>query len=67
MNVSMHQVEIVHAEVNLLSGGAHFAEQGGRTGTLSMFFGNAADCQRVADKLAELAEAMRKQSGEQAA
>ena len=62
MNVSIHQVEIVHAEVNSLSGGAHFAEQGGRTGTLSLFFGNAADCQRAAEGLAAMAEAMRKQS-----
>ena len=65
MNVSMHQVRLANAQAfessEGISGFADFEEQGGRTGTLSMYFGSAEDCQAAADKLAELAEQMRDQ------
>lgn len=63
MNTSMHQVRIANAQAFKSSEGvagfADFEEQGGRSGTLSMYFGSAEDCQRAADRLAELAEKMR--------
>lgn len=63
MNVSMHQVAICDAVAQksdgAVNGHAHFVEQGGRTGTLSLFFQSAEDCQAAADGLAELARQMR--------
>ena len=64
MNVSMHSPAIVDAHAYTgsigICGSANFEEQGGRTGSLSMFFDSSEDCQEAADKLAELAEQMRK-------
>ena len=65
MNVSMHEVSLADAEEfksgEGVRGIAFFEEQHGRNGTLSMYFGSAEDCQKAADKLAELAEQMREQ------
>lgn len=63
MNVSMHQTAICNAQVGraegAVNGYAHFAELGGRTGTLTMFFSSPDDCQEAADRLAQLAKDMR--------
>ena len=65
MNVSMHQVRLANAQAFKSSEGtqgfADFEEQQGRTGTLSMYFRSAEDCQAAAEKLAELAEQMKEQ------
>ncbi len=62
MNVSMHQVRLANAQAYESSDGiqgfADFEEQHGRNGTLSMYFGSAEDCQKAADRLAELARQM---------
>lgn len=63
MNVSMHQVRLANAQAfessEGISGFADFEERGGRTGTLSVYFGSAEDCQKAAEKLAELAKQMK--------
>jgi len=63
MNTSIHstKLEAVQASDSSLevTGMASFAEQGGRTGTLSMFFDSADDVQAAANGLASLAKQMR--------
>lgn len=68
MNVSMHQTAICDAQVGRAEGSvngyAHFAELGGRAGTLTMFFSSPEDCQEAADRLAQLAKEMRAHAAE---
>lgn len=65
MNVSMHQVRLANAQAFKSSEGirgfAEFEEQHGRNGTLTVYFGSSEDCQKAADKLAQLAEQIRGQ------
>ncbi|WP_428398237.1 hypothetical protein [Marinobacter salarius] len=63
MNTSIHSTKLEDVEVLSHSeqGRADFREQGGRNGTLSMFFESADDCQAAANGLASLAKQMRKQ------
>lgn len=65
MNTSIHCTKLEDVEVLKGSGQgmANFAEQGGRGGTLSMFFESADDAQAAANGLVSLAKQMRKQEG----
>lgn len=64
MNTSIHRTKLEDVQASTSSfgapGAAYFVEQGGRTGTLSMFFESADDCQAAANGLASLAKQMRK-------
>lgn len=62
MNTSIHSTKLEDVEALKSGNGmASFAEKDGRTGTLSMFFESADDCQAAANGLASLAKQMRKQ------
>lgn len=62
MNTSIHSTKLEEVEAlgHSAHGMANFVEQGGRNGTLSMFFESADDVQAAANGLASLAKQMRK-------
>ncbi len=64
MNTSMHNTKLEDVKASNSDFGApgmaNFAEQGGRNGTLGMFFESADDAQAAANGLASLAKQMRK-------
>jgi hypothetical protein len=68
MNTSIHATKLedvrTYETKGQLSGMANFAEQGGRNGTLSMFFDSADDCQAAANGLASLAKQIRKREAQ---